>query len=51
MAINVDLKLNVPMFILIPATSGFGIDFYNNVLNIAKNFKGSKWEQNVHNNP
>ena len=51
MAINVDMKLNIPMFILIPATTGFGLDFYNGVLKIAKDFKGSKWEQKVQKNP
>jgi hypothetical protein len=38
MALNVDLKLNIPLFILNPATVGFGIDFYNGVLEIAKKF-------------
>lgn len=47
MAINVDMKLNIPMFILGPATEGFGIDFYQNVRKIAKNFKGSKWEKKI----
>lgn len=43
MAINVDMKLSVPMFIMKPATTGFGIDFYTNVVKIAKNFKDSEW--------
>lgn len=47
MAINVDMKLNIPMFILGPATEGFGIDFYQNVRKIAKNFSNSKWEKKI----
>ena len=51
MAINVDMKLNIPMFILNPATTGFGMDFYKNVLEIAKNFKNSEWEKKMQANP
>lgn len=51
MAINVDIKLSIPMFILGPATQGFGVDFYTNILKRAKNFKGSEWEKKVQKNP
>lgn len=45
------MKLSIPMFILGPATEGFGVDFYSNILRIAKGYKGSKWEQSVEKNP
>lgn len=51
MAINVDLKLSLPMFILEAASQGFGTDFYKNVLKISKKFDGSEWEKKVKENP
>ena len=38
LAINADLKLSLPMFILGAASESFGLDFYRNVLKIAKKF-------------
>ena len=31
------------MFLLEPASKGFGEDFYKNIRKIAKNFNGSEW--------
>ena len=47
MAINVDLKLTLPMFILESVSEGFGVEFYQNILKIAKTLKGSKWEKKI----
>ena len=44
MAINTDLKLKLPMIILEPVTSNFGVDFYKNIRKVAKNFHKSEWE-------
>ena len=38
LAINVDLKISLPMFILAAGSEGFGLDFYKNVLKTARNF-------------
>lgn len=38
LAINTDLKLSLPMFILSAASEGFGMDFYLNLLKISKKF-------------
>ena len=51
LAINADLKLPLPMFILATASESFGLDFYKNVRNIAKKFEGSEWEKKTKENP
>lgn len=43
MALNIDMKLNIPMFIMTPATTGFGLDFYSNILKMARSFEGSEF--------
>lgn len=45
------MKLSVPMFILAPLTTDFGVEFYNNVLKAAKKYKGSEWEEKTKKNP
>ena len=44
-AMNVDMKISVPNFILDPATQKFGKDFFKNVLKVTKNFEGSEWHK------
>ena len=51
LAINVDMKINLPLFLLKPVTENFGIDFYKNVLSIAKKFEGSEWEKKAKEHP
>ena len=43
MAINIDMQIYLPMFLLKPVTVNFGNDFYNNMNKIAKEFEGSAW--------
>lgn len=40
-AMNVDMKIAAPKFILDPVTQNFGKDFLKNVLKVTKIFKGS----------
>ena len=51
LATNVDIKIRLPMFILAAASEGFGVDFYKNMLKIARKFEGSEWEKKVQENP
>lgn len=39
------------MFLLEPASKGFGEDFYKNIRKIAKNFNGSEWQKKMLENP
>ena len=38
LAINTDLKLNIPMFLLEAASEGFGQDFYKDLRKLSKGF-------------
>ena len=51
LAINTDLKLKIPMFLLGAASEGFGQDFYNDVRRLSKDFVGSQWERKMIENP
>ena len=51
LAINIDMKINLPLFLLKPVTENFGLDFYKNVLSIAKKFEGSDWEKKANERP
>ena len=51
LAINVDLHLSIPMFILATASENFGMDFYKNVRKTSKKFEGSEWEEKMKENP
>lgn len=51
MAINIDMHIYLPLFLLKPATVNFGNDFYNNMTKIAKEFEGSAWEKKCKENP
>ena len=45
LALNADMKLSVPNFIMDPVIQLFAKQFLNNLLEIANNFKGSEWEK------
>ena len=52
LAMNVDIKLNfIPLFIQDKISQDYGEDFFKNIVEISKKFKGSKWEANVKENP
>lgn len=51
LAINVDLHLPLPLFILGSVSENFGLDFYKNVRKNSKNFEGSEWEEKMKENP
>jgi hypothetical protein len=52
LGINVDMKLPaVPTFILDYACRNFGFEFISNILNIAKKFEGSEWQQCLQKDP
>ncbi len=44
-AMNVDMKISVPKFIMDPVTQNFGKDFLKNVLEVTQNFEGSEWHK------
>ena len=44
-AMNVDMKIAAPKFILDPVTQNFGKDFLKNVLKVTQNFEGSEWHK------
>lgn len=52
LCLNVDVKIGfVPKFMLESAIKKFGLDFYNSVIKICRNFRGSEWERAVQNKP
>ena len=49
---NVDIGLNfLPLWILNKISQDFGEQFFSNLIEQSKSFKGSKWEENVNKNP
>ena len=48
MASKIDLKLNyLPMFIINKSARVFAFDYFKNMLEKIRNFKGSAWEKKV----
>ena len=51
-AMNLDMKLDiVPIWLMEKIVIQFGNEYFLNVIEISKKFKGSKWEKSVEKNP
>lgn len=52
MAMNIDTKMDfLPMWAMDKVCQDFGNEFFENIMKLSKNFKGSQWEKNVEKNP
>lgn len=52
LATKIDLKMDfVPNFILFRSARIFAFDYFKNIIEGVKNFKGSGWEKKVQENP
>lgn len=47
LAMNIDMKLKLPKFIMDPVIQLFAKEFLKNLLQITNNFEGSEWEKRL----
>ena len=52
LASKIDMKMNyLPLFILNKSARNFPFDYFRNILDRVKNYKGSEWEKKVAQRP